>query len=124
MGDEDDIQTVMGYVRRGLEKVNSSSSTEKVSEKAIGGGVAEKGNNVRKMEPVLFPPGECIHFYRDGSGISGAHVPCDFFNEIDIARTMLDDHLISSGYRKIFLTLMRDFHKDDHFSFGNDDLCK
>jgi len=69
------------------------------------------------MDLVLFPPGECIHFYRDGSGISGTYVPCNFFNEIDIARTMIDDHLISSGYRKIFLNLMRDFHKDDHFSF-------
>ena len=32
---------------------------------------------------------------------------------------MIEDHLISSGYRKIFLNLMRDFHKDDHFSFKN-----
>ncbi len=37
--------------------------------------------------------------------------------KIDVSRTMVDDHLISSGYRRIFLSLMRDFHKDDHFSF-------
>ena len=42
-----------------------------------------------------------------------------FFFQIDVARTMVDDHLISSGYRKIFLNLMRDFKKDDHFSFDS-----
>ena len=46
-------------------------------------------------------------------------VPKLFFLQIDVARTMVDDHLISSGYRKIFLNLMRDFKKDDHFSFDN-----
>merc|ERR1719253_746371 len=124
--DEDDIRTIMGYVQRGLKKMNTPSSATKSTGNNL---LREQANITEKMEPVLssltpptlepvlFPPGECIHFYRDGSSISGAYVPCDFFNEIDIARTMIDDHLISSGYRKIFLTLMRDFHKDDHFSF-------
>jgi hypothetical protein len=40
-----------------------------------------------------------------------------FILQIDVARTMVDDHLISSGYRRIFLNLMRDFTQDDHFSF-------
>jgi hypothetical protein len=43
----------------------------------------------------------------------------DMIFQIDVARTMVDDHLISSGYRRIFLNLMRDFHKDDHFSFNS-----
>jgi len=124
--DEEDIQTVLGYVHRGLEKVAttiSSSSVEKVTKVEMKEEGAkneideEKEEKVKKMQPILFPPGECIHFYRDGSGISGSYVPCNFFNEIDVARTMIDDHLISSGYRRIFLNLMRDFHKDDHFSF-------
>lgn len=30
-------------------------------------------------EPVLFPAGKCVHFYRDGLGISGKYVPNDLF---------------------------------------------
>jgi len=122
--DEDDIQTVMGYVSSGLEKIAnpmappSSDRTTTTDEKAEGTTFKEEDNKVQQQLPiVLFPPGECIHFYRDGSGISGSYVPCTFFNEIDIARTCVDDHLISSGYRRVFLSLMRDFTKDDHFSF-------
>jgi hypothetical protein len=36
----------------------------------------------------------------------------------------MDDHLISSGYRKIFLNMMRDFKKDDHFSFESNGGAK
>jgi len=133
--DEDDIQTVMGYVHRGLEKVAKTTSattsyssvdnsTKKLQNDEILGDKNEDGQEVEKMQPVLFPPGQCVHFYRDGSGISGSYVPCTFFNEIDIARTMIEDHLISSGYRKIFLNLMRDFHKDDHFSFESKGVDK
>jgi hypothetical protein len=69
---EDNIQSVMGYVRRGMETVTTNDATD----------VQVDGKQIKKKEPVLFPPGECIHFYRDGSGISGAFVPCDFFNEV------------------------------------------
>jgi len=69
------------------------------------------------MTPILFPPGNCIHFYRDGRGISGSRAPCDFFGEIDVTRTMLDDHTIDSGYRRIFLDLMREVMEDPHFRF-------
>jgi len=116
--DEEDIQSVMGYVHSGLEKVVGSSSSD--SEKEPDDKTQEEAN-IEKIKPVLFPPGACIHFYRDGSGISGTYVPCNFFQEIDVAWTMIEDHLISSGYRKIFLSLMRDFHKDDHFSFETKD---
>jgi len=47
------------------------------------------------------------------------HSHTDIIFQIDVARTMVDDHLISSGYRRIFLNLMRDFHQDDHFSFDS-----
>ena len=77
-------------------------------------GIREPTN--RRLEIVLHPPGSCVHFYRDGVGISGSYVPCEFFNEIDISRTMVNDHLIS-GYRKIFLEMMRSFLSDDHFRF-------
>eukprot|EP00592_Proboscia_alata_P014162 CAMPEP_0194392408 /NCGR_PEP_ID=MMETSP0174-20130528/121681_1 /TAXON_ID=216777 /ORGANISM="Proboscia alata, Strain PI-D3" /LENGTH=590 /DNA_ID=CAMNT_0039187779 /DNA_START=39 /DNA_END=1811 /DNA_ORIENTATION=+ len=70
-----------------------------------------------RMKPELFPPGECIHFYRDGYGISGSYTPCAFFNEIDVTRTMVEDHYIDTGYRRLFLELMRQYHNDQQFSF-------
>jgi len=105
--DEDDIQTVMGYVSSGLEKIanpmappSSSDGSTSSGEKVEGTATAKEEDNDTVQEQqlpiVLLPPGECIHFYRDGSGISGSYVPCTFFNEIDIARTCVDDHLISS----------------------------
>ena len=75
-----------------------------------------KKQTERRMEPTLFPPGNCIHFYRDGIAVNGAFTPAGFFREIDISRTMVDDHTIS-GYRRVFLEIMRNFHGDDHFSF-------
>jgi hypothetical protein len=90
---EHDIQSVMGYVRRGLEKVTSTAPSAVESTNKTKDG--DDTNNIfierrkdyeteifKNKEPVLFPPGECIHFYRDGSGISGSYVPCDFFNEV------------------------------------------
>ena len=70
-----------------------------------------------RSEPVLFPPGRCVHFYRDGYGITGNITPCTFFREIDLSRRMIDDHLITPGYRQIFLDLMRQYHNDQQFSF-------
>jgi hypothetical protein len=76
----------------------------------------------KRMDPVLFPPGKCIHFYRDGYGISGSVVPCTFFGEIDISRRMVEDHLYYSGYQLLLLDLMRQHHKDHNFRF--DDYTK
>jgi hypothetical protein len=76
-----------------------------------------KAPTTKRMEPILFPPGKCIHFYRDGSGVSGSVVPCDFFNELVISRRMVDDHLFFSGYQQIFLELMRLHHQDHNFQF-------
>jgi hypothetical protein len=75
---EDDIQSVMGYVRRGLETVSVTTSTSNIAESTT---VDIERKDTKKV-PILFPPGECIHFYRDGSGISGTYVNCDFFNEV------------------------------------------
>lgn len=71
----------------------------------------------KRMDVVLFPPGRCIHFYSDGFGIAGSVVPCTFFDELDINRRLLHDHLIQQGYQKIFLDLMRQYHNDNHFNF-------
>lgn len=70
-----------------------------------------------RMDPVLFPPGKVIHFYRDGVGVSGSVVPCEFFNELMISRRMVDDHLFFSGYQHIFLQLMREYNADHNFTF-------
>lgn len=73
----------------------------------------------KRMEPVLFPPGKVIHFYRDGVGVTGSVVPCDFFGELLISRRMVDDHLFFTGYQQIFLELMRQYHRDHNFTFDS-----
>lgn len=72
--DEDAIQKVMGYVHRGIGKI---SGEEGGTGKSSG-----KSKIAEEMTPCLFPPGTCIHFYRDGSGIDGTYVPCTFFDEV------------------------------------------
>jgi hypothetical protein len=72
------------------------------------------------VDVVLFPPGKCIHLYRDGTGISGAYVPCTFFNEIDVNRTMILDHGTADGYDTVFHELMRGHLHQIHFKFPHD----
>lgn len=45
---------------------------------------------MKTTDVEIFPPGRCIHFYRDGYSISGAVVPNNFFAEIDVTRRMID----------------------------------
>jgi len=75
-----------------------------------------------RLEPILIPPGKCIHFYRDGSGFSGRHTPCSFFDSVEISRTMIDDHLTPQGYHRSMLLFMRDVTDDIHFRFAHDAL--
>jgi hypothetical protein len=72
-----------------------------------------------RQELVLYPPGKCIHLFRDGVGVSATYVSCDFFNELDVTRTMVDDHL-TSGYDRIFTDLMRGHMNDSKFCFRHD----
>lgn len=67
--DDADVSKIMRYVKRGLGNVVTSSSQ-----------IESEGDDQR-LEPILYPPGRCIHLYRDGIGISGSYVPCTFFNE-------------------------------------------
>jgi len=76
-----------------------------------------RGQSSERLDTVLYPPGSCIHFYRDGMSVSGSYVPCDFFDEIDVSRTMVEDHFMARGYRKIFLEVMREYMEDEHFRF-------
>lgn len=43
-----------------------------------------------RAQPELFPPGQIIHLYRDGRGISACYVPNTFFGELDVSRRMID----------------------------------
>jgi hypothetical protein len=53
--DDDDIGTVMGYVKQGLDKVMASGDDSESKNKRT----EDRGREeVAKMEPVLFPPGE------------------------------------------------------------------
>ena len=47
------------------------------------------GTEPQLMTVELFPPGRCVHFYRDGKGLSASVVPNDFFQEIDVSRSMI-----------------------------------
>jgi hypothetical protein len=47
-------------------------------------------------------------------------VPCTLFNEFDVTRTMVDDHLVPTGYNMVLLETMRSHLKDTQFEFRND----
>jgi hypothetical protein len=46
-------------------------------------------------------------------------VPCTLFNEFDVTRTMVDDHLVPTGYNTLLLETMRSHLKDSQFEFRN-----
>lgn len=82
--------------------------------------IDEKGKKRTRVE--LFPPGKIIHFYRDGYGITGSVTPASFFDEIEVNRRLLDDHFFNEGYQRIILDLMRQYHSDNFFTFGQERL--
>ena len=73
-----------------------------------------------RVEQVLYPPGTCIHVYRDGVGFAATYTPCFFFDTIDLSRTMIDDHMIPTGYHKAFLDLLRYNRNDLRADFQHD----
>jgi hypothetical protein len=72
-----------------------------------------------RRKVVLYPPGKCIHFYRDGVGISTVEVPCTLFNELDFSRSMVDDHYVPTGYWYMLTETMRTHLKQSRFHFDN-----
>ena len=80
----------------------------------------ETGERAKRLTPELYPPGQCIHFYRDGFGISAAVTPNSYFGDIDVSRRMIDDHLFFTGYQKTLLEVMRMHTGDHHFRFDAD----
>eukprot|EP00581_Thalassiosira_minuscula_P007834 CAMPEP_0183705544 /NCGR_PEP_ID=MMETSP0737-20130205/2589_1 /TAXON_ID=385413 /ORGANISM="Thalassiosira miniscula, Strain CCMP1093" /LENGTH=602 /DNA_ID=CAMNT_0025932701 /DNA_START=144 /DNA_END=1952 /DNA_ORIENTATION=+ len=70
-----------------------------------------------REDVVLMPPGNCIHFYRDGVSVTGKKISCEFFDSLEISRTMLDDHLVGIGYNRMLLDYMRHHLEDYQFVF-------
>jgi hypothetical protein len=102
---QDKLENVLKWIEDKLDK-HVKPSADKIKEE--------------RSDVVLFPPGKCIHLFRDGIGVSAVYVPCDFFNEIDVARTMVNDHMVDEGYHRLFLELMRSSKGDWYYQFRND----
>jgi Lipase (class 3) len=72
------------------------------------------------VAPVLFPPGECLHIYRDGTSWQGVYYPCRNFNALEGVRYMVDDHLIPTGYYLGLLGYIRGSKNDMNWQFKPD----
>jgi hypothetical protein len=86
-------KSIMDWVEAGVEK----------NEKPFFGKVQKD-----RLPMVLYPPGTCIHLFRDGSGYTGTYTPCEFFDEIEFSRTLVEDHLIPPGYHRAMVGMLRE----------------
>lgn len=143
-----DVEHALSELMRRQPTLFTSALTKKISnaidsllEAHLASTISGRGD-AERLEPELFPPGRCIHFYRDGTTLSGTYVPNDFFSEVDVSRRMIrgernpcletihirapafyfltlpcSDHLFDSGYKYTLLELMREHVGDRHFSF-------
>lgn len=73
-----------------------------------------------RMETELFPPGNCVHLWRNGAGWTGTYTPCSFFDSVEFSRTLVDDHLLEPGYHPALLSLAREALGDQNFQFEHD----
>lgn len=78
----------------------------------------ESGTKIKNIH--LFPPGTCIHMYRDGVSFQGNFVPCNSFDDIEIVNRMIDDHLLDTGYYAALSTFIRNLKKDYNWNFEYD----
>jgi hypothetical protein len=67
----------------------------------------------------LIPPGTCIHLYRDGVSWQATDTPCNFFNELEVVRHMLDDHFTDTGYYRGLLSFVREQENDLDWQFDH-----
>jgi pimeloyl-ACP methyl ester carboxylesterase len=65
-----------------------------------------------RLPSVLIPPGRCIHLFRDGYGTTGTYTPCDMFSSVEFSLTLLDDHMIATGYNRALLSAAQDSDRD------------
>ena len=77
----------------------------------------------QQNEAELIPPGECVHFYRDGVTYQASFMNCSFFDELEIVRNAVDDHLIPPGYYRAILGLVRNQLNNPSWSFDDDILA-
>jgi hypothetical protein len=98
-----DTKIVLRWVKNHLEKVVKSKYNKKKRD---------------RLPSLLIPPGTCIHIFRDGFGFSAAYTPCDFFQSVDFSQTLVDDHLIDSGYNRAMLSAVQDIDRDYKVSPG------
>ena len=72
----------------------------------------QRERNQPRLQSVLIPPGTCIHLFRDGYGTTGTYTPCDMFESVEFSLTLLDDHLILTGYNRALLAAAQDSDRD------------
>lgn len=72
------------------------------------------------MTQELFPAGDCIHLYRDGSAWQGVYIPCTRFDEIEVVKKMVDDHMTASGYYNALLGYARELMDNENWNFPHD----
>lgn len=65
-----------------------------------------------RLPSQLIPPGNCIHTFRDGYGFSATYVPCSMFETVEFSLTLVDDHLIPTGYQRGMLGAVQDIDRD------------
>ena len=74
--------------------------------------IAKRAPRGDKLPSVLIPPGRCIHLFRDGYGTTGTYTPCDWFSSVEFSLTLIDDHLIPTGYNRAMLSAAQDSDRD------------
>jgi len=80
----------------------------------------DENTNTDPLPVQLYPPGECVHLYRDGVEWQGNYYPCHRFNEMEVVRHMIDDHLIPTGYYPALINFIRSKKNDFHWRFEHD----
>lgn len=75
-----------------------------------------------RLMQELYPPGNCIHIWRNGVGWSGTYTPCthEVFGEVEFSRNLISDHLLEPGYHPALLGLAREIMNDQNFDFAHD----
>ncbi|KAL3908309.1 MAG: hypothetical protein SGILL_008531, partial [Bacillariaceae sp.] len=117
-----DFDQFVPFLRQNLPFGDSLLSNDTVADirKDLTGSLLEKFNKVldtslptalesgvKLKEVQLYPPGTCIHLFRDGTSWQSNFVPCTSFDELELVSRMLDDHLLDTGYYPGLLTYIR-----------------
>jgi hypothetical protein len=83
----------------------------------------KRNQTMARLETVLIPPGRCIHLFKDGYGVTGTYTPCEFFSSVEFSMTLIDDHLILTGYNRAMLSAAQDSDRDYSVRDNNTKPC-